>query len=258
MSTPLPVFPQRRPFTTGAFTLIELLVIIGLIAGMMALLAPAVPALKGGGDFTAATYAVSDVLQNARAYATANNTYVWVGIFEEDADANTPGVAGIGRVVLSTVASRDGTALIDPTATGTTMLDPARLVQVGKLVKIPNAHLKTFDAGDGSGSTFTTRPAVSHADATFGDTPTSTFTPFQYPAGTTSAKTYLFNKVIQFSPRGETCVASGTADSQRYTLTPVVEIGLQPSRGSQPETKNPNVAAIQISGILGNVTTYRR
>ena len=40
--------------------------------------------LKGGTDVTSAAYTIKGVLDTARTYAKANNTYTWVGFFEED------------------------------------------------------------------------------------------------------------------------------------------------------------------------------
>src|SRR2546425_363539 len=73
----------------GAFTLLELLVVIAIIAILMVLVAPAFTNLKGGNDITAAAYTISGALEQARNYAMANNTYVYLGFYEEDATAST-------------------------------------------------------------------------------------------------------------------------------------------------------------------------
>src|SRR5947207_12340912 len=67
-----------------AFTLLEMLVVMGIIAILMVLVAPAFTTIKGGTDVTSAAYTVKSVLDTARTYAKANNTYTWVGFFEED------------------------------------------------------------------------------------------------------------------------------------------------------------------------------
>src|SRR5213596_34315 len=81
----------------GGFTLLELLIVVGIIAVLLVLIAPAFTYIKG-------------VLDTARTYAKANNTYTWVGFFEEDASLSStnPATAGNGRVVISIVASKDG------------------------------------------------------------------------------------------------------------------------------------------------------
>ena len=55
------------------------------MALLMLLVVPAFTSINRGGDITKATYDVSGALQVARSYATSNNTYVWVGLCEEDA-----------------------------------------------------------------------------------------------------------------------------------------------------------------------------
>src|SRR5438046_5113970 len=67
-----------------AFTLLEMLVVIGIIALLMVLVAPAFTSIKTAGDVTSAAYTVKGVLDTARTYAKANNTYTWVGFYEED------------------------------------------------------------------------------------------------------------------------------------------------------------------------------
>src|SRR5437879_10765722 len=132
-----------------------MMVVIAIIAILMALITPAFTSLKSAGDITSAAYTVQGVLDTARTYAQANNTYTWIGFFEEDVSSATPGTAGTGRLVMSIVASKDGTKVYD---TNSTSIDPTRLIQVGKLVKIENIHLGLLPLGTGTGDTFDLRP----------------------------------------------------------------------------------------------------
>ena len=70
---------------------------------------------------------------------------------------------------------------------------------------------------------------------------------------TSSTAQYNFTKAIEISPRGEVRV-----NNTNYSVKPVVEIGLQPTYGTLVDTANRNVAAVQITGVLGNVKIYRR
>jgi type II secretory pathway pseudopilin PulG len=250
--------------------LIELLVVMGIIAILMVLVAPAFTNLKSAGDVTGAAYTIKGVLDQARTYAMANNTYTWVGFYEENVSQPSPNSAtpAIGRVVMSIVASKDGTMLYTGNLSSAVTLDPPNsttLIQVGKLAKIDNLHLKTFPAPTATPppDTFDTRPAVSSTAAQIGNdsatdatTPTAPPSPsitFHYPVGTSSPQ-YTFVKVVQFTPRGE-----GVIDNSNYTLTSVSEIGVQPTHGVTPEpspVKNP--VAIQFTGVGGNVKIYRR
>jgi prepilin-type N-terminal cleavage/methylation domain-containing protein len=238
------------------FTLIELLVVIGIITVLTVLVVPAVTNLKGSGDITNAAYTISGALEQARSYALGNNTYVWVGFYEEDVSqpSTSPATPGTGRVVISIVASKDGTTIYDPT--NPAAINPTRLVQVGRLTKIQNAHLATFADGTGTGSTFDTRPPVTYNTARIGDTtpPNPSVTPFQYPVGVpTPTAQYTFVKAIQFSPQGEARI-----NNNNFSLKTAAEIGLRPTHANVVDNLNPNLAAIQFSAISGDTKIYRR
>jgi type II secretory pathway pseudopilin PulG len=238
--------PNKR---RHAFTLVELLAVVGIMIVLMALLIPAFTGSKSAGDITKASYDVAGALETARAYAQANNTYVWVGFFEEDGSrtSQSPAVPGTGRVVISIAASRDGS---HPTSGAAGIIDPKKLLQVAKLIKIDHIHLAAFLDGSGTGSDFEGRPQAGGRIG--GSDPTTAGVSFQYPVGSATSPAYTFGKNIEFNPRGENAV-NGTNDRK-----PVVEIGLQPTHGSAIDLKNMNVAAIQITGITGNVKIYRR
>src|SRR4029077_642885 len=236
-----------QPERTSAFTLIELLIVVGVIALLLALLAPAFTSLKSAGDVTSAAYTIKGVLDTARTYAQANNTYTWVGFYEEDVSQSStnPATPGIGRVVMSIVASKDGTTVYNPSNPGS--IDATRLIQEGELVKIGNFHLPIFNPGLSTGDTFDTRPWPSPAptpanDSRFGEInlsgtqsapTTNTQFPFQYPVGSPAPQAqYTFQKTLQFSPRGESTINSGLGvGGVTYSVKPIVEIGLIQTHG---------------------------
>jgi prepilin-type N-terminal cleavage/methylation domain-containing protein len=233
----------------AAFTLLELLIVVGIIGLLLVLMAPAFTYIKGGTDVTSAAYTIKGVLDTARTYAKANNTYTWVGVCEEDVSSPGSGCGGIGRIVMSIVASKDGT---DPTYVPPQNLT-ASLTQVDKLTKIDNVHLATFTDGSGQppGTTFGTRPPV-----TFNGTQYSianmanSSTPFNIPAGSA----YTFSKAVQFAPGGEARVNNSVT-----SLQPAAEIGLEPTHGATVPASIPaNVVAVQFTGVGGNVRIYRQ
>ena len=272
----------RKRLTSG-FTLIELLVVIGIMILLTALLTPAFTNLKSAGDVTSAAYTIKGVLDQARTYAKTNNTFTWVGFFEEGISSATPGTAGTGRLVMSMVASTDGTHLgadVSSSATGTNnFIDPTRLTQIGKLVKIDNIHLPLFAIGSGTGDTFDKRPAlqndpvVGYNASRFGeinstgpttapyDTTNNGLTkfPFQYP----TSSPYVFRRTLRFGPTGESRINS------TYDVRPVIEVGLVATHGSVVPTPTAgagtslatysgNVIAVQISGFGSNLKIYKR
>src|SRR2546426_12764137 len=120
----------------GGFTLLELLIVVGIITLLLVLIAPAFTYIKRGTDVTSTAYTIKAVLDTARTYAKANDTYTWVGFYEEDVSqpSTNPPTAGVGRLVMSIVASKDGTNVYG--STGAATIAATRLIQVGKLIKI--------------------------------------------------------------------------------------------------------------------------
>ena len=113
--------PDHQPHS---FTLVELVVVLAIIGILTAFILPVFANLKSANDLTSAAFTLKGVLEQARTYARVNNTYAWVGFYEEDGSSEsvTPPIPGNGRLVLSTVASLDGTTVygsapgpIDPT-----------------------------------------------------------------------------------------------------------------------------------------------
>ncbi len=250
--------------TRRGFTLLELLVVIAIIAILMVLIVPAFTTIKAGNDVTAAAYTIKGVLDQACTYAKANNTYTWVGFFEENVVSTTPGTAGVGRLVMSTVASKDGTIIYDPTNLARQDLTTS-LIQVGKLTKIDNVHLWTHtDTPSGTTSTFDARPNVATTYCIGDQSPSNSTTPFQYPVGNPAptAQYAAFVKAVQFSPGGEARIDNSTVNangSAVYPLQTAAEIGLEPTHGNVAPSSIPaNVVAIQFTGGSGDVKIYRR
>ena len=255
----------------AGFTLLELLIVVGIIGLLLVLIAPAFTTIKGGTDVTSAAYTIKGVLDTARTYAKANNTYTWVGFYEEDVSqpsishGSDPCTGCVGRVVMSIVASKDGSIIYDPNLAQQAQQDlTTGVTQVGKLTKIDNVHLWTHtDSPSGTGSTFPTRGNVSGLYCIGDTTPGNSTTPFGYPVGKPApAAQYTFRKAIEFSPRGEARINNSTIDAngeQKFPLQPLAEIGLEPTHGSSVPGFIPgNVFAVQFTGVGSNVSIYRQ
>ena len=251
-----------------AFTLLELLVTMGVVSLLLALVVPAIKGMSGAADLTGAAYTIQGALDQARMYAVANNTYTWVGFFEEDntQPSQTPAVPGVGRVVIATMASRDGTRIYNKAqaAAGTLStqtLPASRLVVIGKPIKVNNVHI--FNA---AAQTIGARAAGIIKDQNIvGLTSQPLFFSMQYPqtnAGAeytfgvrpvrTAAGVPVANGMVQFSPRGEAISDAGPL----IVPATVLEIAIQEAHGNRIDP-GANVIALNISGLTGQTTLFR-
>ena len=139
---------------------------------------------------------------------------------------------------------------MDPTGT--------KLLQVGKLTKLENMHLRTFANGLSTGETFPLRPAVPGGsdNGKIGDTsPPDSSRYFHYPATVVEGqRQYRFVKMIQCNPRGE-C----RPQNDNYEMLAVIEVGLQQTHGANaPGLAAPSNCAVQLTGFSGDVKVYQR
>ena len=216
-----------------AFTLLELLTVISVIAIMMVTVVPAFTGIKGAGDVTKAAFDVAGTLEQARAYAMANNTYVFVGFTEQDGMDVTK--TGFGQILVAAMGSKDGTR------NGT---NSSNLVPLSKLRRIENVHLQ--DSLPNSGAM--TRPAVADAcrvgNANFQ-------VDVSYQNAFKAASGYSFTKIIQFDPRGTASIPSATVSVPHW-----MEIGLVGARGNSVAGTS-NCAALVLGGVTGSAKIYR-
>jgi prepilin-type N-terminal cleavage/methylation domain-containing protein len=228
------------------FTLIELMVVIGIMGLMLALSAPAISALKGSGDLGKAAGDIQGILEQARSYAMANNTYVYAGIQEQDG-VNPTNTVGVGRVAIGIVASKTGMrAYADPSTPGA--LVSTNLNPLGSVKFFDNVHLASSATVGSNGNM-----ARATMDVDLG-TNTNCVTTFNMPP--TGTAKYSFSRVIEFDPQGVArCQISSTAldvSTKNY-----FELPLMSARGNVAMTNSSNTAVIQIDGITGAIRLYR-
>jgi len=248
------LMPSRKGTYKG-FTLVEMLVVLAIASILSILVSAGFQSITG----SALDGQVSDIANTfvrARAYAMANNTYVFVGIQEVSASnaSNATQTAGTGRIGVTVVASSDGTRGYQTSISASTPLTSLNIVS--PLRHYDNLHLLT-SAGTG----ISNLPNTSTTSTTYevGGTTSTSLTTFTWPLGSASPQYPTFggtgvsnDTVIQFNPQGEAqIVNSAFTDS----VLQWIEIDLIPTHGTKVSGSNP--ATILIDGASGSVTTYR-
>ena len=245
------VSPRRR---SAGFTLVELLTVLTIISVLTAVVVPAMNGMKDADNITNASYTVAGELQRARAYAMAHNTYVWVGFYEEAANAQAPTnvfpYTGEGRLVMGLAASVDGTDIFAAGASPAT-IPASRLMPIDKLIKIQNVHVTDIGAPTGTGTPLESRPNGAYNGQTseqYGINSDNVTEETPYPFALDS---YTFYKTVCYTPTGEAMIDGNSA------LRRVGEIDLRLTHGTTVSANSSNVVAIQFTGIGGGVQTYR-
>jgi len=270
--------PPSRRERPGGFTLLELLIVIGLIAILLVLVGPAFTTMKSGSDVTSAIYEVKGLLENARAYAKTNHSYVFVGFAEVDSsiDASvspqiSTGDTPYGRVAVAVVASKDGTSQYHYATTdqGTdwkaNYANGAHLVAVGKLQTYENVHFVPVDFGSWSPGAHPDSKMARYQPTgppyILSNAASTSVTPFTWPLGSPldSGYQYRFDRVINFDPTGIARIATANNGD---AIAHVIEIDFQPTHGTvvpaPPEDQDVGThAVIQLGTTSGAVRVYR-
>ncbi len=214
---------KSKSMTGSAFSLIELLAVMAIVSVMMAVSVPAFNVLKSTGDISAAAYDIASTLEQARAYAMANNTFVYVGFAERSQmDATKPGE---GQILISAMGSKSGSR----------NFDSKNLVALTRLRKMPNVRLEENIPNSGN----LTRPTVPTAYQVADDSFTAQDT---FDAGGVT-----FSKIVQFDPRGMASIQARAASVSQW-----MEIGLAGAQGSSQHN-----AVVVLDGVTGVAKVYR-
>ncbi len=203
---------------------------------------------------------VQSLLESARAYAQANNTYVFVGLTEVDTtqafliSSPSTGAGHTGRVVVAVVASRDGSNNFD--ASGN-WVGNGNLIALSGLRHFDNVHLADFSGLSTSSGPMAARQTIT-ASGSLGNSGVGATALITWPL-TGSSPQYSFSKVIQFNPQGTASLENGTTPNG---VPGWMEIALQPVNGNAApaavnDVSKGDIAAVQIDGVTGTINTYQ-
>jgi len=223
--------PSPAPIASrhAAFTIVELLAAMAVIVLMTVAVVPAFNGIQGAGNVTKAAYDVSSLLDQAKSYAMANNTYVFVGIAERDGLDATK--TGVGQIVVSVMGSKDGTRAFGA--------NNANLAPISKLRRLSNVHLGDTLPNSGALS----RPSVADSYRVGNSA-------FQAESTFTSSG-ISFSKIIQFDPAGTAAVQASSPLIPQW-----MEVGMVPARGNTVISEQ-NCAAVVLDGVTGATKIYR-
>ncbi|MEM6821325.1 MAG: prepilin-type N-terminal cleavage/methylation domain-containing protein [Verrucomicrobiota bacterium] len=217
-----------------AFTLVELMTVIAIGGILLALSSFAIVGINGGQSLNGSISDLKSTLENARAYAMANNTYVRVAIGEVQ-----PPASKYTATIVMPIYSTDGTLDHD---TAIDMEDTLKWAFLGKPVILKSLLLYDFDTAASASIT-------TNEDAFPLDSNISKITGRKIPF--IQDTTPRFDAFIQFNPAGEARV---------NTELPTRHIKLsfdQPDdQGHQRLNQNPFI--LRLSGMNGTVSVLRK
>jgi prepilin-type N-terminal cleavage/methylation domain-containing protein len=225
-------FPERiygGRSAQRAFSLVELLTVITIIVIISAGSTAAISALGKAGSIQKTAYAIGDQISACRATAMAGNTYVWLALAVDDPAPNS--------VTMISFISKTGQASDITDATKLSLLSKAQVFQ--------NVVLKDGLEIKDSEMVIKTNPVDPEVED-LKDKLKAFSSSLSYAV---SGEDIDFNYVIQFSPTGEASLAPNTVS--RW-----VQVGLSPKQGAG-DTDNKNIAVLQVSGLTGQVRTFR-
>lgn len=234
--------------------------VIVIVLVMAALTIPAIRGLTEADSFNGSLSQIAGILEQARAYATGQNTYVWVAFYPVTSTAVN--ASGGDQLFVAVFASSDGTNPLSNSlgVTAASYVVPSNVLgtnvsQVFKVSRFKQIRLAMATTSNGytyfSQSQIASLPSLSttpsapaqqpqllyvlnaHGITLGNQTPPSTLAP---PVS-----------IVQFSPQGSAQVAQNLADE--------IEIDFEPMSGSVVDTKN--LAALRINGLTGLTTIYR-
>lgn len=223
----------------SGFTLIELLMVLAIMSILIGGLVLSMRGINDSGKFDQSLNNVTGILERSRAYASAQDTYVWVVFYQ-----NTPATGPLD-VFVGSFASNDGTDPLNWSGS-VTLPSPGTVGGTTLLAVTPFYHLKGLHLET------TTLPSAPTSPSLPADNKSAPN--FQCTAPSDAGPVTLSNAnstywVIQFAPNG----------MARNSANPISSIwfGLQPAY-SQTVFDPHNIASIKVNGLTGQSTIYRQ
>ena len=221
---------DRRPASRrrGGFSLVELMCVIAIISVMASITWPSIVGLVSGNRLTNNAFELGGLMQQARAAALTEHTYVWVG-FSATTQNGSP------SLLVASVMSNSGMAT-DPQNGGIANFQPVFKPVILKGVALATAP--NYAALPGLDSTNNT------------DAGSQTYTFQMNTLGIASAQ---FSDVIVFGPDGQAYLPASTGT---LSAAPVQCVGV--GLNAAPSSSVAHTVAVQVRGLSGQVSVFQQ
>lgn len=171
---------SKQKASQHGMSLLELLVVMAIFAVLASLSMPALSSRLKATDLTRNLHSLSDVLEQARSLALAQNTFVWVGLTQKE-------VEGVPSLVMTAVSSRSG----QPTDLGARNYQPTMRPMILKNLSMNPESLSKLIGGEQVNATDLAESALTIRQKLPGESGETAFT------------------AIEFKPNGEIGLGNG-------------------------------------------------
>jgi len=223
---------RLRRSSRHGFSLLEILAVVAIISVILGISGLAVSSFSLSRGVDNAAVGIAGSAELARSYAMANNTYVWMGLLQDNNDL-------LVAVIYSRVGMNDYS-------------DMRNLDAVNKMQSYKGVSLVDFSTLTATNGPMAERVPLITENASLGfNTPAVSNPVFGWPLAATTP-THSFDRVIEFRPDGSAKVV-GTSNFE------MMEIALQEanSNATVSDISVGNIATVQIDGITGKNRVFR-
>ncbi len=207
---------------------------MAIMAIVAAISIPAIFALTNSNKLNSVASELQGMLEQARQYAVAQNTYVWVAFNTQTNSSN------VDTVSVAVIASADGS---DPGTYGT--VPSSSYTLISRIRTFPQIVLQSPSYTGITLPTTGTESTNPAAPANAMQTLTTAFN-IQLPGASTAT---TFTQALIFSPSGAVRNSTSPIDFVEFVLEPAMT-------HSNPNAKN--VAFMRVNGLTGQTIVYRQ